>query len=142
MRRLYYLTSFVVLALAVVDGCKQQERIKIALIMKARTNPFFQKMAEGALAAAKQNNVELLIPRAVADQILRAYQNGSFRFDVIVIDVDEDQGYTTTSKHTWSGYPVGLQASDTFGELVIEHQPRPTSAPARSRRQPAARGQR
>jgi len=87
-------------------------------------------------------NVELLIPKDVADQILRASENGSFRFDVIVIDVDSEQDYSTTSKHTWSGYPVNWQAPETFGELAVVQQPPSSPAPARSGRQPATRRQR
>src|SRR5262249_36381320 len=45
-------------------ACKntsQQLRPRVALLMKAQSNPFFQTMEKGAQEAAKENNVELLV---------------------------------------------------------------------------------
>src|SRR5262249_21421766 len=45
-------------------ACKnvaQPARPRVALLMKAQSNPFFQTMEKGALQAAKENNVELLV---------------------------------------------------------------------------------
>src|SRR5262249_44437166 len=45
-------------------ACKnvaQPARPRVALLMKAQSNPFFQTMEQGAQAAAKEQNVELLV---------------------------------------------------------------------------------
>jgi len=101
---------------------------------------------DGILVASKSGdwgyNVELLIPKEVADLILRASDSGSFRFDIVIADVDADSAGFHVSTHTWSGYPVNWQTPETFGELAVVDQPPPTQAPMRSGRQPGARGQR
>ena len=43
------------------SGRSRSERPRIALIMKARTNPFFHTMEVGAVRAAKKHDVELLV---------------------------------------------------------------------------------
>jgi hypothetical protein len=83
-------------------------------------------------------NVELLIPRDVADQILRASANGSFRFDVHVSDVDAENNRAAVSTHTWSRYPINWRTPETFGEIVIKQQRPPTPAAKGTRRQPGA----
>ena len=41
------------------DADKAGSGMRVALLMKARTNPFFEKMAEGAEQAAEENGVQL-----------------------------------------------------------------------------------
>jgi len=83
-------------------------------------------------------NVELLIPSDVASQILRASENGSFRFDVHVSDVDVENNRAALSTHTWSRYPVNWRTLETFGEIVIKQHRPPTPSAKGTRSQPRA----
>jgi ribose transport system substrate-binding protein len=50
--------------LIVITACNRAglpARPRVALLMKAQSNPFFQAMEQGAQAAAKEQNVELLV---------------------------------------------------------------------------------
>lgn len=74
MKRIRTLTVIgLTLILSMAIGCQRDENGpstiqtdqpsagRVALLMKARTNPFFDEMARGAENAAKENNVDLIV---------------------------------------------------------------------------------
>ncbi len=71
MKRIGRVLSMLVTLTLALAGCQQDgsssttkpgsDRPRIALIMKARTNPFFHTMELGAQRAAKEHHVELLV---------------------------------------------------------------------------------
>ena len=64
---LFAVVSILLILLSLASGViqAQDEPIKIGLITKTETNPFFVKMREGAQAAADQLGVELLKRRVI-----------------------------------------------------------------------------
>jgi ribose transport system substrate-binding protein len=62
MKRLIYTVTLSLLVVASACGkAGQSARPRVALLMKAQSNPFFQAMEQGAQAAAKERNMELLV---------------------------------------------------------------------------------
>jgi ribose transport system substrate-binding protein len=95
-----FVVMSVVLWVPVLWGCRQEadtsesgqpaggaRKTKIALIMKARTNPFFQRMAEGAETAARRNNI-----------------------DLVILSIDKETDFDKQAGHVESAVAQGVQA--------------------------------
>src|SRR5260221_13826962 len=52
---------------AACNKAGRSSRPRVALLMKAQSNPFFQTMEKGAQEAAKEQNVELLVYYLLAE---------------------------------------------------------------------------
>jgi len=59
--RLTGVIALIVIFLAACGGPARSERPRVALLMKAQSNPFFQVMEKGARQAAAESNVDLMV---------------------------------------------------------------------------------
>jgi ribose transport system substrate-binding protein len=93
MQKAWLLGTFALAVFGLCGACTRNEPappVRIALLMKAKTNPFFQAMEEGARRAADSLGVTLL-PRGIAlernarDQIAQIRQVTADGVDAIVV---------------------------------------------------------
>ncbi len=101
------------LALPLVSPLAQADTVNACLITKTDTNPFFVKMKEGALKAAKENDVEL--------QTFAGKLDGDVESQVAAVETclaSGAQGILITPSDSSALAPVIKQARE-FGALVI-----------------------